>query len=103
MGAEGRSVRALAFFPDGKRVAAAAFNRITPGTQDNPLFAKGFPSYNFDAIHGLSYAFDISAPAKYDTLGRCLNPEASRIVDLHYRGGPVTDDSPAAPGDRSGR
>ncbi|MEX5727740.1 2',3'-cyclic-nucleotide 2'-phosphodiesterase/3'-nucleotidase [Rhodovulum iodosum] len=72
--------------------SAGMFNQITPGAQDQVLLNPDFPSYNFDVIDGVEYQIDLSQPSRFDAKGKPLNPEASRIVNLTWRGQPVTDD-----------
>jgi 2',3'-cyclic-nucleotide 2'-phosphodiesterase / 3'-nucleotidase len=70
--------------------SAGMFNQITPGEADQVLLNPDFPSYNFDVMDGVTYRIDLSQPAKFDTDGAVVNPEANRIVDLAYNGQPVT-------------
>ncbi|MFV0360061.1 bifunctional 2',3'-cyclic-nucleotide 2'-phosphodiesterase/3'-nucleotidase [Tropicimonas sp.] len=72
--------------------SAGMFNRIEPGSADAPLLNPDFPSYNFDVIDGVSYRIDLGQPSRFGPKGEVANPDASRIVDLAYRGQPVTDD-----------
>ncbi len=69
--------------------SAGMFNQITAGGKDEVLLNPDFPSYNFDVIDGVTYEIDLSQPSKYDSKGGDLNPEASRIVNLMYKGQPV--------------
>ncbi|SET41057.1 bifunctional 2',3'-cyclic-nucleotide 2'-phosphodiesterase/3'-nucleotidase [Oceanicella actignis] len=69
--------------------AAAAFNRILPGREDQPLLAPDFPSFNFDVVDGVTYRIDLTAPARYDLSGRLIDPGAERIVDLRLGGRPL--------------
>ena len=48
-----------------------------------------FPPYNFDMIHGVTYAIDLSQPSKFDIDGKPATLSARRIVDLAYAGRPV--------------
>jgi 2',3'-cyclic-nucleotide 2'-phosphodiesterase/3'-nucleotidase len=73
--------------------SAGMFNRIEPGAADQPLLNPEFPSYNFDVIDGVSYAIDLTQPARYDGDGVLVNPDARRIVDLVFDGAPVEDDA----------
>jgi len=72
--------------------SAGMFNQITPGVADQVLLNPDFPSYNFDVIDGVTYQIDLSQPSKYDSKGGDLNPDANRIVNLAYKGKPVTAD-----------
>lgn len=73
--------------------AAALFRTVPDGSRDAPLIVDGAPGYNFDILHGLSYSFDLTHPARYSaTDGRLINPStASRVVDLTLGGRPVGD------------
>jgi 2',3'-cyclic-nucleotide 2'-phosphodiesterase/3'-nucleotidase len=66
--------------------SACIFNRIDPGNPaPQPLLNPHVPSYSFDVIAGLTYQIDITQPARH---GR--HADAQRIVNLAYRGVPVT-------------
>ncbi len=65
------------------------FQRIAPGSQDSPLLNADFPSFNFDTIEGLTWAVDLSAPARFDTRGQVVDAKAQRIIDLRYQGNPL--------------
>ncbi|GHD98651.1 2', 3'-cyclic nucleotide 2'-phosphodiesterase [Defluviimonas sp. 20V17] len=69
--------------------SAGAFNRIVPGQPEQLLLNPDFPNYNFDVIDGVSYCIDLSQPSRYDVDGVLADPDASRIVDLSYRGTPI--------------
>jgi len=69
--------------------SAAAFHRVTPGLQDQPLVNDDFPSYNFDVIYGLTYEIDPSQPARYSVAGQLVNPDAARIRNLRFEGAPL--------------
>jgi 2',3'-cyclic-nucleotide 2'-phosphodiesterase/3'-nucleotidase len=70
--------------------AARVFNRVDAGViGPQPLVSRGTPSYNFDVIAGLTYAIDLSQPARHDFNGGVVNPAARRIVDLRYEGEPI--------------
>ena len=66
--------------------SAKYFHRTTPEGElvdaagDTDLEVDSVPGYNFDVMAGVEYAIDVSKP-----LGE-------RIVDLKYRGEPVTDE-----------
>lgn len=64
--------------------AAAVFHRITPGAIDAPLHDAAVPAFNFETIPQLSYAIDLSQPARFDGQGRLVQPDARRITGLRY-------------------
>lgn len=74
--------------------SAALFRQITPGDTDADLHDVAVPSFTFDVIPGLSYAIDLSQPARFDPDGRLVNPKARRIV------GPCLDGRPLDPEQR---
>ncbi len=71
--------------------AAICFNQVQPGHADQELFDPLVPGHGFDIIHGLSYAIDLSQPARYDRIGQLVSAEFRRIKDLQYDGKPVSD------------
>jgi 2',3'-cyclic-nucleotide 2'-phosphodiesterase/3'-nucleotidase len=71
--------------------SAALFNTLTTGREDQPLLDPGSPSYLFDTIDGLTWAFDLGRPPRTDGKGRVLDPEATRVLDLRHDGRPVGD------------
>ncbi len=71
--------------------SASHFMQITPDEHNQPLIHPHSPGYNFDTIFGLDYEIDISKPARFDSEGRMINPDASRIKHLHYAGQRVQD------------
>lgn len=66
--------------------AASLFHQVTPGGRDLPLVNPSFPAYNFDMIHGLDYEVDLSQPARFDTNGGEISPQARRIGGLSFQG-----------------
>ncbi len=66
--------------------AAGVFRRIERVAADQELIDPAFPAFNFDAIDGVSYAVDVTAPARYDREGVIAEPDAHRIVDLRFGG-----------------
>ena len=71
--------------------SAALFRTLTPGAQDQPLLDPEAPSYNFDVIDGLTWAYDLAQGPRTDPWGRPLDPSASRVRDLRHDGRAVTD------------
>jgi 2',3'-cyclic-nucleotide 2'-phosphodiesterase/3'-nucleotidase len=72
--------------------SAGMFNQVEPGAEDAVLLNPEFPSYNFDVIDGVQYQIDLSQPARFDTEGEVVNPDANRIVNLTYEGEPIDPD-----------
>lgn len=69
--------------------SAAMFNRLTPGDRDQMLLNPAMPATEFDVIDGLSWAVDLSQPARFAPEGYLVDAEAVRITDLRYQGRPV--------------
>jgi 2',3'-cyclic-nucleotide 2'-phosphodiesterase/3'-nucleotidase len=72
--------------------AAAHYNQMHPGQQDQPLINAQSAGYNCDAIYGLSYQIDLTQPARFDEHGREIDPNATRIVQMTYQDKAVRDD-----------
>ena len=73
-------------------MSAGQFNRIDPAvTTPQLLINPAFPTYNYDVIDGVTYRIDVTQPARYTPQGRIADAQARRIVDLTFRGQPVTD------------
>ena len=53
--------------------SAGIFLQVTAGGADQPLIDPAFPAYNFDVIDGVTYAIDVTQPAKYDVDGKLVN------------------------------
>lgn len=69
--------------------AVAIFRQITPGETDAPLLDADIPSFVFETIPQLSYAIDLSQPARFDGQGRLAQPEAHRITGLRFGDRPI--------------
>jgi 2',3'-cyclic-nucleotide 2'-phosphodiesterase/3'-nucleotidase len=69
--------------------SVSLFHSVKPGSTDATLIDPGFPSHNFDMIHGLSYTIDLSQTACHDAFGHIIAPKAQRIQDLRHQGQPV--------------
>lgn len=69
--------------------AATVFCQIAPGSTDTPLLAPEVPAFLFETIPQLSYAIDLSQPARFDAQGRLVNAETRRIVGLCHGDRPV--------------
>lgn len=68
-------------------MSAGQFNTIDPNNnQPQNLINTDYRTYNFDAIDGVTYEFDITQPNKYDREGKLANPNASRVRNLKYQG-----------------
>lgn len=72
--------------------SASQFLQIAENHADQPLLDVTFPSYDYDMIQGISYEIDPTQPARYDRLGRLINPDARRISSLHHYGENVADE-----------
>lgn len=75
-------------------LSAALYFRLTPGSHDAPLINPDFPAFNFETLHGLTWEFDLSQPARFDPRGALVAPGASRLRHLCFNGRPL---DPAAP------
>ena len=99
-----KNVADLYVYPNGLRVvkvsgatvgewlerSVSLFLRIDPNSRDpQPLLDGAFAAYNFDVIDGVSYAVDVTQPARYDTDGALVHPESHRIRDLTFNGAPI--------------
>ena len=73
-------------------MSAGMFRQIDPkGPAEQELMNDAFVSYNFDSIEGVSYAIDVTQPARYAPKGPLVAPQARRIVDLRYNGQPIDE------------
>lgn len=72
--------------------AAAHYNRLIKGQQDQPLIAPQSAGYNCDAIFGLTYQIDLTQPARFDTLGNEVDRNAQRIVQMRHDNLPISDE-----------
>ncbi|MGT2949286.1 bifunctional 2',3'-cyclic-nucleotide 2'-phosphodiesterase/3'-nucleotidase [Streptococcus devriesei] len=71
-------------------MSAGQFNQIDPNkSEPQQLINSNYRSYNFDVIDGLTYQFDVTQPNKYDEEGKLINPAASRVRELKYKGQPI--------------
>lgn len=66
--------------------SAALFRRIMPGATDASLHDLQVPSFTFETLPGLTYAIDLSQPARFDADGRLIHPDARRILGLSLDG-----------------
>jgi 2',3'-cyclic-nucleotide 2'-phosphodiesterase/3'-nucleotidase len=72
--------------------SAGIFKRIDPNSSERQKLIDTFvPAYNFDVITGLTYAIDVSQPARYGKDGEVKDQAAHRILDLRYNGQPIDE------------
>ena len=70
--------------------SASLFLRIEPASRERqPLLDGAGAAYNFDVISGVTYAIDVTQPARYDNEGLLVSAESHRILDLRFQGEPV--------------
>lgn len=72
--------------------AATVFNQVEPGNTCVPLFNPDVPGFVFETIPQLSYAIDLSQPARFDAQGRLVNPDAHRVTGLSYDNRPLREE-----------
>lgn len=70
--------------------ATSVFRKVAPGANDAALLDDAVPAFVFETIPQLSYAVDLSQPARFDAQGRLINPGARRITGLSHGDRPVT-------------
>lgn len=71
--------------------SARLFNQIDPAkTGPQPLIGN-MPAYNFDILFGLTYAIDVTQPARYGRDPGVENPDARRVSDILHNGQPLDD------------
>src|SRR5262249_57478094 len=46
---------------------------------------------NCDGMEGVDSGMEVTQPARYTPQGKLVEPQARRIVDLRFKGQPVTD------------
>ncbi|WP_299425497.1 bifunctional 2',3'-cyclic-nucleotide 2'-phosphodiesterase/3'-nucleotidase [uncultured Shimia sp.] len=64
----------------------AVYNQLFAGEEGQFLYDRDTPTYNREAIYGLSYTVDLSQPARYAMDGSLINPQARRVGDICWRG-----------------
>lgn len=72
--------------------SASIYRQICLGEKDAELLDPDFPSFNFEVIFGVSYQINLAMPARFDALGRPVNPRSSRIENLRFQRQAVTAD-----------
>ena len=91
------TIRAVAVDGDQVRewleMSSGVFNQIDPDNHDaQELINRGFSSYNFDVIDGVTYRIDVTQAPRYDNDGNLINPDSHRIVDLSYDAKPIDNE-----------
>ncbi len=66
--------------------SVSLFNQIMPGANDAVLHDPLVPFFSFDMPSGVSFAIDLSQPARFDARGHLVNAHARRIVGLSRNG-----------------
>lgn len=75
-------------------MSAGQFNQIDPkGPAQQSVLNDTFRSYNFDTLDGVTYEFDLTQAARYDSNGKLVAPDAHRVKNLSYQGSPVLPDA----------
>jgi len=74
--------------------SASNFNQITIGQTDQMLLNPKCPGYDFDTIGDLTYKFDLSQPAAFDSTGAPLLPfeQRRRLRQAKWNGELLRDD-----------
>lgn len=74
-------------------MVAGQFRTLDPaGPPEQELLDPDYPSYNFDVIDGVRYAFDLTQPPRYTLYGQLRPTGGHRVVRLEYQGRPVRDE-----------
>lgn len=68
------------------------FRAVVPGSYGGELLDPDFPSFNFSQIEGLSWQVDLSYPARTNSRGEVIDPQANRVKALTYNGQLVAPD-----------
>lgn len=69
--------------------AAAAWNRIAPGSTETPLRNPAVPGYHLEVIEPLEVLYDLTQPARYDPQGALIDPKAQRVMRVLFEGRPL--------------
>ena len=72
--------------------SASLFNTLRPDDAETMLIDIDTPTYNFDMIHGISYAIDVTAEPLFATDGTRLRKGKGRVRELRFHGVAVADD-----------
>ena len=62
--------------------SASLFNTLPPGSGEGELIDIDMPTYNFDAIHGITYAIDLTEEPLFAPDGTRISTRPGRIRDL---------------------
>jgi 2',3'-cyclic-nucleotide 2'-phosphodiesterase/3'-nucleotidase len=75
-------------------MSAGQFNQIDPaGPPQQAILNDTFRSYNFDTLDGVTYEFDVTQSARYDSSGKLVAPHAHRVKNLRFQGQAVQSDA----------
>ncbi|MBH9575744.1 bifunctional 2',3'-cyclic-nucleotide 2'-phosphodiesterase/3'-nucleotidase [Inhella proteolytica] len=75
---------------DWLEMVAGQFRTIDPaGPAEQELLDPDYPSYNFDVIDGVRYAFDLTQRPRYTSYGQRRPDGGQRVALLEYQGQPV--------------
>ncbi|TCL08064.1 2',3'-cyclic-nucleotide 2'-phosphodiesterase/3'-nucleotidase [Shimia isoporae] len=77
---------------DWLEMSASFYNQLEPRKPGQRLFERDVPSYKRETVFGVSYAIDLTQPARFDASGTRINPEAQRVTDLLWQGRDVAPD-----------
>ena len=66
---------------------------MRPGSTGTLLRNPDVPGYNFEVIHPLDVVYDLSQPARFDTAGTLIDPEAHRVVSASLLGHAIAPDA----------
>lgn len=73
--------------------SAGAFCQVAPNQPAQQLSNPALPSYDFDTLFGVTYAYDLTQPSRYDpATGQLSCPSAARVTDLRWSGRLVKDE-----------
>lgn len=70
--------------------SAGLYTTLLADEEQQSLLDAAFSPFNFDVMDGLSYRIDVSVPPRYSAEGELLHADSRRIVDMTYKGEPVT-------------
>jgi len=74
-------------------MVAGQFRTLDPnGPAEQELLNPDYPSYNFDVIDGVHYAFDLTQPPRYTLYGQRQPEGGRRLARLEYQGQAVRDE-----------